>query len=458
MEVLEKIMRSLWLVFLLLGAIGLALAAPDGARAATGSEHRAVLQKQATLLHIQEMEPQQLGSEFVVAARLTTASGEPVPDKTIVFYANDVLIGQKKTGQQGEAHLTIHITTGVGVYMLSASFGGTQELSASKASAAGVILPAVITVQTSPPIPGVRFSLGGRTATTSQQGAAEFKVDRTGSYMLEMLPFTASNPDLRVELAAWPGNNAVPQFQLNVPQDQPVHVGLNVYRRVSLKFFDSHGDLVDPTRVSSIALRGSDGRLHNLESGEDLWLLSVRPVRRAGSLDSTAVLYSVLSVMVDGSNVVNQAQQRFTGELDPVWEIELLLFSARLGARDALFKKTAGDGIVLEYPDGREEIIAFGSEGWVEIQALARGLYYVTVTGVDGMAPRTPLAVARNQELQMVVVTHVNMAVVLSAGAAFALALLLIGRPRILSSLQTLRAPGAALRPADKDELRERSN
>ncbi len=67
------------------------------------------------------------------------------------------------------------------------------------------------------------------------------------------------------------------------------------------------------------------------------------------------------------------------------------------------------------------------------IDQLARGKYTVQVTGVSGMAPETPIALSRDQDVDLKVLTNLTMLLGVSLGATFALTLLFIGRPHFLT-------------------------
>jgi transposase-like protein len=172
--------------------------------------------------------------------------------------------------------------------------------------------------------------------------------------------------------------------------------------------------------------------------GQPHWLQSSRVSRGTDGLEETKILYSVVSVVVDGANVVSEAQQRFYVQPNDVWPIKLMLYSARFTARDALFHFPIGSGIRLDYPDGRSQEFLFDSNDELEIRSLARGLYHVTVTGAKGIAPPTPLALSRDQDMQLLVLSNVDLSVMFAVAASLALGLLFFGRPHLLTFLVRL--------------------
>jgi transposase-like protein len=161
-------------------------------------------------------------------------------------------------------------------------------------------------------------------------------------------------------------------------------------------------------------------------------------VDRQHGIEESRVLYSVMNITMDGSNVINAAQQRFYLDQNDVWPIELLLYSARFTARDALFRFPIGSGIRLEYPDGNRQEFLFGTGRELKVKALARGPYLVTVVGVKGIAPATPIALSRGQDIELLVLSYFDLAVVFVLMVSLALGLLFFGRPEFFTTLITL--------------------
>jgi hypothetical protein len=85
------------------------------------------------------------------------------------------------------------------------------------------------------------------------------------------------------------------------------------------------------------------------------WLQAGRIVRRQSGLEETRLLYSLQSVLVEGSNVVSQAQQRFYVNREDDWQIKLLLYSVRVMARDAVFGSPLGTAVRVVYPGKPED-------------------------------------------------------------------------------------------------------
>jgi hypothetical protein len=140
------------------------------------------------------------------------------------------------------------------------------------------------------------------------------------------------------------------------------------------------------------------------------------------------LLYSVINVKLDGSNVVNESQQQFYAEPNDIWKISLLLYSLRVKVSDGLFGSAAGKSVNLIYPDGQVNNYQLDPSGWVEIHGLARGNYSVEVVGAKGLGNHIPVALSRNQEANIMVLTYTDLSIAGFIGVLIALALLLYGR------------------------------
>jgi len=91
-----------------------------------------------------------------------------------------------------------------------------------------------------------------------------------------------------------------------------------------------------------------------------------------------------------------------------------------------------GNGVTVEYPNGRIDFIPFDGQEVVTIGPLARGLYKMQVTGVRGLVPLTPVALSQDQEVELKVLTNLDIGLGIALGALIGFGLLFYGRPRLL--------------------------
>ncbi len=403
---------------------------------------------EATVIRIVPVPPQPLAKNFSVTAVLTTADGHPVPDRTVNFLVGGIFQGQSRTDAQGQATVIITNDLAAGNYTLKALFQGSRDFQPSANTVDLTIQPGTIEIYTVPPLPGIQFRLNGTTFVSGKDGIARLPVIKSGTYRLEYVQVDKLETNQRVEFNRWMDEIFVPYRDVKLPLDKPLQVGLQVSYRVGQTFIDLQNKPVDLSRITSITLKSSQGTTYTFSDGAPRWLPASIVTRRISGLEVVEIQYSVMSVVVDGSNVVSQAQQRFYGHPGEIWTIQLLLFSARVEARDAFLGVPVGKGIVLEYPDGTRQSFTFGPDRTVTVSSLARGIYHVQVTGVSGLTPVTPVALSQNQEMDLSVLTRLDIFVSVTAGTLFALSLILIGRTRILD-LRRLKgrpafAPGEA--------------
>ncbi len=74
------------------------------------------------------------------------------------------------------------------------------------------------------------------------------------------------------------------------------------------------GTALDPSEVSLITARSDTGAMVELPLGAPTWLDSVRPAFHHSILSAEPVSYSLQSVVVRGTNVVDAGRQTFTAD------------------------------------------------------------------------------------------------------------------------------------------------
>ena len=267
------------------------------------------------------------------------------------------------------------------------------------------------TIQTVPAVPGMRFAQDGHRVKTDRNGRAHLPPRaRAVPRVLD----TEVAPGVRAKFDRWYRGGRI--------------AAINLYHRVTARFIDQSGNAVDPRAVTSVTLRGSDGGRHVLTRGRPLWLQGNRIVPESQGRRSTALRYAAEKVIVAGSNVVHRGQQRFTPAANPTIQLRLLLFAVRVTVRDALLGFPIGSHIRLQYPNRRERREALGPSADLTLTSLPRGSYRVGVDAL-GISSSRPVALSRDQEVDLRVISWLDIAVVLLGLASIALALLFVRRP-----------------------------
>jgi phospholipase C len=269
-------------------------------------------------------------------------------------------------------------------------------------------------IRTVPAVPGMRFEAAGRRFEAGADGRALVPpaVARKARSLRALNSQVA--PGVRARFDRWYRGRRI--------------AAIDLYHHVSASFADPSGNSVDPRAVHSLVLRGSDGGRHVLTGTGSVWLRGNRVIPESGGRTSTALHYAVDRVTVAGSNVVHRGQQRFFPAQRRTLQIRLLLFAVRVTARDALLGFPIGSAVRLQYPNGAARRESLGPRAELTLGSLPRGDYRVAVDAL-GISSSRPVALSRDQEVNLRVISWLDVAVVLLGLASVALALLFARRP-----------------------------
>lgn len=386
----------------------------------------------STYITFQELPTIKLGDSFDLSGSIKDFYGRPVADKSILFSMDDEYLGQIRSDKDGNFQWKFKKQLNAGTYVVTASSKVTSYLAGTSSSITFNITPAELQIQTVPAIAGVAFQLDDKIFFSGADGSASTMISKIGTYHLSVLTDKYNKPFERIEFGRWLEESYQPFKDIQVPTDGVIQVGLNVYHLVGQSFVDLDGNPVDPSRVTKFTIRSIQGDVFELTDGQPRWIPSSRIARRVNGLEESKLLYSVIDVMVDGSNVVNQSQQRFYANPGDNWKISLLFYSMSVDARDGLFGNPLGDSVNLQFPDGTVKSYPLDKNGVAEIHSLPRGIYTIEFVGIKGMSNRTPVALSRDQEVHTKVITNVDMGVAGAAGMILALGLLFYGRPGLI--------------------------
>lgn len=288
----------------------------------------------------------------------------------------------------------------------------------------------MLTIQTSPAIAGVPFILDGtKTFYTDESGMVQIQVNRWSTDLRTRItvPETDIGNDTKVRLARW--------FRWSDSVDGLKIAGLDVYVPITWTFVNLEGQPVDPSLVTSIRFKSSTGVFEEFDAkltGTPQYLHMSREIATPDGPETKDLYYTVDQVIVDGSNVVIKSSSKFFPRDQRQITIPLMFYSARFTVGDAFFGFPIGKHVKLVAPDGEVSLLPIGDDGVVFVPALARGEYQVSVEG-PGMSPPRPVAVSRNQDVELKVFSYLDMAVCVLVMVAFAFGLLFVGRPKLLS-------------------------
>jgi hypothetical protein len=384
-----------------------------------------------TSISLSNINVQDLGTPFNITGTLT-AEGKPVANTSVVITLDGKYLGQTSTNENGQFLYNVHLDLTAGSYVISANYNGSHLLAVANASAVLQIRPAQLVVQAIPAIAGISFLIDGHQFKSGTDGLAKIFITKPGVYHLVVQTDQYSNPTQRITFGRWQDENFQPSRDIQIPANGPLQVGFDVYHQIDQTFVDLDGNPVDPKRVTGITIKSAQGDIFNYQEGEHIWVPASRINRRSTGLEVTQLLYSVINVTVDGSNVVNKAQQRFYTGTDNTWKFTLTLYSIQVSAKDALFGSPVGEAVTLFYPNGKEDRFSLDQAGVAKLPSLARGIYKIQLEGTSGVNALTPVALSRNQVINENVITFRDLGLVFGFAILIALGLIFLGRPWLL--------------------------
>ena len=285
-------------------------------------------------------------------------------------------------------------------------------------------------IHTIPPVPGARFQTDHKSYYADGKGVVVLpaSVVKRATLVSELRDRVKVydkrlGPTALAQFDRWFGRNTV---------------AFNVFYRMSFTFRDLKGQPVDPSTVSSFMVKSRTGVRHQLKPGEPAWLQGSRVVPFQGILVSKDIDYQTESALVDGNDVVNRAQQRFTPRKTRDFSIRLLFYSIHATSKDAIFGFSTGSAIQIIYPSGRIATHALHG-GQVRVTGLPRGNYKVKVKA-PGVSFTRPVSVSRNQEVELKVISWVDMLFTFLVLTGIAGGLLVARRPQLRAKLRRRKA------------------
>jgi hypothetical protein len=275
-----------------------------------------------------------------------------------------------------------------------------------------------VVIRTMPAVPDFPITLGSETVLTNESGIAQFKTrDRqnlTNRVKIRNQKLKLDDRKVRVE----PSNKYLDAAQPTVAMD--------IFWPVRFSFADMHGEHVDVDRIKSVQLKSSTGEILSVSPKETVWLQGKRVVSLGGGPQEKEIQWSIEAVEYAASNVVNSAQQRFEPAETQVVPIELLFYRTKVTVKDAFFGFKIGDAVLITSPDGQVDRFALGEDSTVTLPSLPRGNYSIVVEG-PGPQMNRPVAISRDQVLDLKFYSWLDIGLVCGFMAAFAIGTLCVG-------------------------------
>lgn len=333
----------------------------------------------------------------------------------------------------------------IGTVALAAIVGSSAAAAPAAAASRRAHGVNEIRITTIPATPGVRIVLAGRRLTTGPDGSTVARVrSRTGT------PKNSESADPGTHGAAfeqtvirgrrWPaGGVRLRVYNVRLSDGGQARfarylgnrLALALFHRFTPRFEGPDGRTIDPAIVDGYRLKSRTGAVLDVRGARSVVLQSSRVVPFSGTLLSKDIEWSLERVVIDGANVVNRAQNRFLPHRlhNRPYLVRLLFYPVRVTSVDALFGFNLGSRIVLRYPSGRTMRLGF-TRNQVVLPALPRGTYQVKSVA-PGLSPERPLAVSRAQDVQLKVISWLDLALAGALLGSLAVALLVVRRPHL---------------------------
>ena len=295
--------------------------------------------------------------------------------------------------------------------------------------------PITLTIKTVPALSGVRFTLDGHPLTTGSNGMTSYTAEHDfAGHRLSMVSGSVGTGSQRFQFSRWAGqrdpNQAFSRTVSGLPlrSNYLVTAAFTVQRQVSAQVVRQDGTALDPSLVSLITARSDTGAKVELPLGTPIWLDSERPSFHHSILSAEPVSYSLQSVVVRGSNVVDAGRQTFRPSSTATPTFTTQFHDLTITGHDALFKSALGSSATVTFPDGGTLTRPLNAEHRVTLTNLPRGQYKVTIEAGRSIVGSQQFSLSKDKTADLAVITAWDLAILLGALVLLAVALLVIGR------------------------------
>jgi hypothetical protein len=396
-----------------------------------------------------------LGQDVTVAAQLKTKAGQVLVGEHLTFEIDGAPLHTDRTDSAGKIAFVIpgKKLAEARAYPIVIIFSGSHGLAASSITTTLTILSAAIQIQTVPPLPNLRFSLGAETALTGPDGIAALPVPKSGTYELtaDLNADTSATATVKASFVRWLDNVFTANRTIDVTGPATYTVGLKVAYRASINYVDLDNNPVDSTLVSQAQFStgtGTNDVILNSQTGAaSVWWTASSTVRVSTSLKASPTTYRALSATIHGAEVVNRGQQSWTPTENGVWTIQLLLYGMTVQTRDAVFGTPVGGQLTLMYPDGAKVQQPVDGDGKISFANLPRGQYQLQLTP-SAFSPPSPVALSKVQDATLRIVTYQDIGLAVGLAVVVLVVLAIIGRWALIKAQIRRRRRRSALTPS----------
>ena len=292
-----------------------------------------------------------------------------------------------------------------------------------------------LTIKTVPSLANVEFAFDGRWVTTDQYGVATVTEEHNlTQHSLRIGDLGQEDTGLKFRFSRWVGQRNQNEELLPTVTGLPMRADATIYAAVSVQYpavprvITQLDAPVRNSDISSITVRNSTGQLTVLQPGQQAWLDGIVPSFQRNVLYAQPIGYSVQSVVVHGSNVVDAGRQHFDVTKTSTPTLTALFFNLTIQGRDSLFGRPLGSRATIRYPDGTKLIVDLGKQHKAVVANLPRGKYQVTISAPGSIVSAAKVTLSRTMAFQARAVTVLDLLTVLVSAVLVALLLLVLGR------------------------------
>jgi hypothetical protein len=309
------------------------------------------------------------------------------------------------------------------VFLTTPPTGPTAQGAAQlRLAAAPSAARAPLVITTVPPVANFPVVLDGVRTLTDGAGQAHFDAEVTDEDLSERVEKTE-------ETLTIGGHQVLVRTDRIYPSRTAPLLALDLSYLVSFRFLGIDGSPMEASSIDRFVLKSETGEIAEISPDEPAWLQGSRVIKRTGLMEVKNLSWSVQRVDYAGTNVVNASQQRFLPAEKQDIDVGLLFFGLGVEIHDAIYGFSHGGSVELVYPDGKARRFDLDASGRLTLAALPRGDYTLTILA-SGPKMSRPLAVSRDQSVELAFYSWLDIATVLGAILAVALGLLWIGRVR----------------------------
>jgi hypothetical protein len=305
--------------------------------------------------------------------------------------------------------------------------------------------PVTLTIRTVPPSPGIRLRFDGQSLVTSARGLASVTIEHDlAGHSLTLADVTRNTSTSRMSFVRWSGQRDPNQVRSPHVVGLPMRANYTVVAAfatsypVAVRLVERNGKQLDNQKAATASVTGrSDiGELIPFSTTQPTWVPGERPVLLSTGLAPQKISYSIQSVVVDGSNVVDTGKQTFEPTSAATAVIQTDFFDLTVATHDAMLGAAKPKKATLIYPNGTQVAIDFRHGSPVVIIGLPRGHYKIKLDVGSGIAATADFNLSRDRTQDVAIISLRDVIVVAAAVLILAILLIGFGRARWSSRLR----------------------